>query len=58
MVNKEKVFRFLEVQELVNKDIDMYGKASSALVAYLDQLSDSLNEDEIEFLCEFVSQSK
>jgi hypothetical protein len=58
MVNKEKVFRFLEVQELVNREIDVYGKASSELVDQLDQLGDDLSADEIEFLVEFTSQSK
>ena len=56
MVNKEKVFRFLEVQELVNREIDMYGQASVEIVDLLDQLSDDLNPNEIEFLVEFVSQ--
>ena len=58
MVNKEKVFRFLEVQELVNREIDVYGKASFELVDQLDQLGDDLSADEIEFLVEFTSQSK
>jgi hypothetical protein len=58
MVNKEKVFRFLEVQELVNREIDIYGEASSELVDQLDQLGDDLSADEIEFLVEFTSQSK
>jgi len=60
MVNKEKVFRFLEVQELVNREIDVYGKASSELVDQLDQLGDDLSADEIGFLVEFIwkSQSK
>lgn len=56
MVNKEKVFRFLEVQELVNREIDVYGQASVEIVDLLDQLSDDLNPNEIEFLVEFVSQ--
>ena len=54
MVNKEKVFRFLEVQELVNREIDVYGQASVEIVDLLDQLSDDLNPNEIEFLVEFV----
>jgi hypothetical protein len=58
MVNKEKVFRFLEVQEIVNREIDVYGKASSELVDQLDQLGDDLSTDEIGFLVEFTSQSK
>jgi hypothetical protein len=58
MVNKEKVFRFLEVQELVNREIDIYGEASSELVDQLDQLGDDLSADEIGFLVEFTSQSK
>ena len=58
MVNKEKVFRFLEVQELVNREIYVYGEASSELVDQLDQLGDDLSADEIGFLVEFTSQSK
>jgi len=58
MVNKEKVFEFLEVQELVNKEIDVYGQASAELVDRLDQLGDGLNYNEIEFLVEFISQFK
>jgi hypothetical protein len=58
MIDKEKVFRFLKVQSQVNKEIDEFGKTSSELADYLDQLGNDLNENEIEFLVEFVSQFK
>jgi hypothetical protein len=56
MVNKEKVFKFLEVQSQINKEIDEFGETSPELADYLDQLGNDLNENEIEFLVEFVSQ--
>jgi hypothetical protein len=58
MVNKEKVFKFLEVQSQINKEIDEFGETSPELADYLDQLGNDLNENEIEFLVEFVSQFK
>jgi hypothetical protein len=58
MIDKEKVFKFLEVQSQINKEIDEFGETSPELADYLDQLGNDLNENEIEFLVEFVSQFK
>jgi hypothetical protein len=49
MINKEKVFNFLDLQALINTQIEEHGQASIELADQLEQLGDSLNMEEIEF---------
>jgi hypothetical protein len=56
MINKEKVFKFLDLQALVNREIEVYGQASIELADQLEQLGDSLNMEEIEFCISIHNQ--
>ena len=48
----DKVSEFLKLQEIINFQIDLTGEASLEIVDKLEEISNSLNSDEIEFLFE------
>jgi len=48
----DKVSEFLKLQEMINFQIDLTGEASLEMVDKLEEISNSLNSDEIEFLFE------
>lgn len=54
MLNKERVLRFLEVQNLVNREIDVYGQATEEMADLLDELGDQLTEQDIEYIFELT----
>jgi len=57
-VNKAKVLNFLDVQALVNREIEVYGKADPELADHLEELGDSLTMEEIDYLLEFIKEAK
>ena len=46
-MNIQKVMKFIELQERVNREIEIYGTASSANVEMLEEIGDSLSHEEI-----------
>ena len=57
-VNKAKVLNFLDVQDLVNREIEVYGKADPELADHLEELGDSLTMEEIDYTLEFIREAK
>lgn len=47
-MNIQKVKKFIELQERVNREIDTYGEASDSSCNMLEELGDSLTYEEIE----------
>lgn len=56
MLNKNKVLRFLGLQALVNREIEVYGQATEELVEQLEKLGDSFTEEEVAYCCEIASR--
>ena len=56
MLNKEKVLRFLGIQSLVNREIEVYGQATEELVEQMEKLGDSFSVEEVEYCCEIAGR--
>jgi hypothetical protein len=56
MLNKEKVLRFLGIQSLVNREIEVYGQATEELVEQMERLGDSFTAEEVEYCCEIAGR--
>jgi hypothetical protein len=54
MLNKQKVLRFLDIQSLVNREIEVYGQATEELVDQLEKLGDSFTSEEVSYCCEIA----
>lgn len=54
MLNKEKVLRFLDLQALVNREIEVYGQATEELVNQLERLGDSFTSEEVDYCCQIA----
>lgn len=52
----QKVKKFIELQERVNREIDTYGQASWANVEMLEEIGDSLSYEEIEKVTELIKK--
>jgi hypothetical protein len=48
----DKVSEFLKLQEMINFQIDLTGEASLEIADELEEISNSLNSDEIEYIFE------
>jgi hypothetical protein len=51
----QKVKRFIELQERVNREIDTYGQASSANCDMLEEIGDSLSYEEIKEMIKLIN---
>lgn len=51
-MDKARALRFLSLQALVNREIEVYGQASLELVHQLDELTDELTPEEIDYVLE------
>ena len=56
-MNTERALRFLDLQALVNREIEVYGQASLELADQLLELTDQLTDEEIEYVLEFKRES-
>ena len=54
-MNIQKVERFIELQERVNCQIDLYGEASLSDCDMLMEVGDSLTYEEIDKVLEYVN---
>ncbi len=57
-VDKMKVLNFLDVQELVNREIEVYEEADTELVNHLEELGDALTISEIDYMLELTREAK
>jgi|LakMenE01Jun11ns_1017448.scaffolds.fasta_scaffold9428228_1 hypothetical protein len=57
-VDKMKVLNFLDVQALVDREIEVYGKADTELVDHLEELGDALTISEIDYMLELIREAK
>ena len=57
MSSTERVSRFFELQEMINFQIDLTGEASLEMADELEEISNSLNSDEIEYIFEMFSNN-
>lgn len=53
-MNIQKVERFIELQERVNRQIDLYGEASSSDCDMLMEVGDDLSSEEIEKVLQLI----
>ena len=53
----DRVSEFLKLQEMINFQIDLTGEASLEIVEELEEISNSLNSDEIEYIFEMFSNN-
>ena len=51
-MNKERALRFLDLQALVNREIEVYGQASLDLADQLNELIGQLTDEEIVYILE------
>jgi hypothetical protein len=56
-MNKERALRFLDLQALVNREIEVYGQASIELADQLEELGDELTAEEIDYVLEIKRES-
>jgi hypothetical protein len=57
MSSTKRVSRFFELQEMINFQIDLTGEASLEMADELEEISNSLNSDEIEYIFEMFSNN-
>lgn len=55
VIDIQKVKKFIELQERVNREIDTYGQASWTNVEMLEEIGDSLSHEEIEKVTELIN---
>lgn len=51
-MNTERVSRFFELQEMINFQIDLIGEANLKMVDELEELANSLNCEEVDYIFE------
>ena len=51
-MDKARALRFLSLQSLVNREIEVYGQASLELADQLDELTNELTDEEIDYIIE------
>jgi len=52
-MDKARALRFLDLQSLINREIEVYGQASIELADQLDELIGELTDEEIVYILEF-----
>jgi hypothetical protein len=55
MIATERVSEFLKLQEMINFQIDLTGETTMEMADCLEELANSLNDDEIEYIFEIFS---
>jgi hypothetical protein len=55
-MNIQKVERFIELQERINREIDLYGQASISSCNMLMEIGDSLSSEEIEKVLQLITK--
>jgi hypothetical protein len=55
-MNIQKVERFIELQERVNREIDLYGEASISSCDMLMEIGDSLSHEEVEKVVQLITK--
>ncbi len=53
----DRVSEFLKLQEMINFQIDLTGEASLEMADELEEISNSLNSDEIDYIFEMFSNN-
>ena len=53
-MDKARALRFLSLQALVNREIEVYGQASVELADQLDELTNELTDEEIDYILELT----
>jgi len=56
VMNIQKVERFIELQERVNRQIDLYGEASLSDCDMLMEVGDDLSSEEIEKVLQLITK--
>lgn len=51
-MNTERVSRFFQLQEMINFQIDLTGEANLEIVNELEELVNSLNSEEVDYIFE------
>ena len=51
-MNTERVSRFFELQEMINFQIDLTGEANLEMADELEELANSLNDEEVDYIFE------
>jgi hypothetical protein len=51
-MNTDRVSRFFELQEMINFQIDLTGSASLEAADELEELANSLNDEEVDYIFE------
>jgi hypothetical protein len=55
-MNIQKVERFIELQERVNREIDLYSQASISTCNMLMEIGDSLSSEEVEKVLQLITK--
>ena len=55
-MNIQKVEKFIELQERVNREIDLYGQASISSCDMLMEIGDDLSSEEIEKVLQLITR--
>ena len=55
-MNIQKVEKFIELQERVNREIDLYGEASISSCDMLMEIGDDLSSEEIEKVLQLITR--
>lgn len=55
-MNIQKVERYIELQERVNREIDLYGEASISSCDMLMEIGDDLSSEEIEKVLQLITK--
>jgi hypothetical protein len=55
-MNIQKVERFIELQERINREIDLYGQASISTCNMLMEIGDSLSSEEVEKVLQLITK--
>jgi len=53
----DKISEFIKLQEMINFQIDLTGEASLEMANELEEISNSLNSDEIDYIFEMFSNN-
>jgi hypothetical protein len=52
VMSTERVSRFFQLQEMINFQIDLTGEANLEIVDELEELANSLNDEEVDYIFE------
>ena len=52
-MDKARALKFLDLQSLINREIEVYGQTSVELADQLDELIGELTDEEMDYILEF-----